>query len=78
MTKINLPDWMTMAEAAALLGVKKNRISQLSRDGTLISQRVGVMALISRESAELYRATRKPPGRPPATKPAKGRRKKSG
>jgi excisionase family DNA binding protein len=72
MTKINLPDWMPMADAAKLLGVSKVQVSRLVKSNRIVSQRIGVMVLVSRESVEAYRDSPRKPGRP-ATKPKRKR-----
>lgn len=65
MTKLNLPDWMPMADAAKLLGVSKVQVSRLVKSNRIVSQRMGVMVLVSRESVEAYRDSPRKPGRPP-------------
>lgn len=65
MTKLNLPDWMPMADAAKLLGVSKVQVSRLVKANRIVSQRIGVMVLVSRDSVEAYRASPRKPGRPP-------------
>lgn len=56
---------MTMAEAAALVGLSRGRIRQLVVAGTLPERRrVGNVVLIDRADVEAYARTERKPGWP--------------
>ena len=55
-------DAITTPEAAAVLGVSVERVSQLVRAGRLSARRAGRVWLIDRASLRAFR--RLPPGRP--------------
>jgi len=43
--------WMTTRDTAALLGVSRQRVSQLIHSGALVAQRFGHMWMVRRDSA---------------------------
>jgi len=60
--------WMTGGEAAAYLGLTKQRINQLTQSGELSPRRVGRFRLYSRAERDLYRALPESNGGRPKSK----------
>jgi excisionase family DNA binding protein len=62
---VMLGDWMTVHEAATVLGVTDGRVRQLLSAGALRGERLGArMWLLERASVERYKKERRPVGRP--------------
>jgi excisionase family DNA binding protein len=57
-------DELTVAEAAEMLGVNRQRVDQLIRQGRLPSQFRGVQRFLPRDAVEAFRSQPKFPGRP--------------
>ena len=58
---MNIPGYMTTAEAALRLNVSPGRVRQLVANGTLIAERIHPQAvLVSEESVKTYDTVRKP------------------
>lgn len=61
-------DWLTVAEAAPLLGITPNRVYVLIREGRLKSTKLGRDHLLLRSDVEAFAKKPRTPGRPPAPK----------
>ncbi|HXL09432.1 MAG TPA: helix-turn-helix domain-containing protein [Candidatus Bathyarchaeia archaeon] len=73
-------DLLTPTQAAELLKLTRQGIVKAIQEGHLLARRYGRLYLIELSALERYRATRKPPGRPPGTvkkKPSKKKRSPS-
>jgi excisionase family DNA binding protein len=65
---IGVPDLLTPIQAAERLKLTRQGIVKAIQEGHLEARRYGRLYLIEPSALERYRATRKPPGRPPGTR----------
>ena len=71
---VQLPgaDWITVKDAAALLGVSERRVQTLIKKGRLNATRIGERVLMLRSDEVVsFSKIDRPTGRPPKVKPAK-------
>jgi excisionase family DNA binding protein len=68
---IGVPDLLTPTQAAKRLKLTRQGIAKAIKEGHLEARRYGRMYLIEPSALERYRATRKPPGRPPGNRKEK-------
>lgn len=68
MVDVPAGDWITLAEAAALLGLTKRRVQVFVKAGRLPATRVGIQFLVRRADVLAFAPGK--PGRPPKTTPA--------
>lgn len=62
-------DWITVREAAAIIGCSDGRVKQLIQDGSLTGQKFGIRVWqVDRKSAEIYRDYKPSTGRPRGSK----------
>lgn len=64
MTKLSAGDWLTLTEAAVLIGITKPTLSVAVQKGLLPAMRVGRQVMILKADAENYKKNRRKPGRP--------------
>lgn len=67
MVDVPAGDWITVAEAAALIGVTKRRVQVIIKEGRIPARQVGNMLLVRREDAKGFKANK--PGRPKKDSP---------
>jgi excisionase family DNA binding protein len=65
MVQMPAGDWLSVDEAAKLLGVSRRRVQALAKRGTLESTMWLGRYLIDRASARAFKAGPRKPGRPP-------------
>jgi excisionase family DNA binding protein len=75
MVKMKPGDWITTDEAADVIGVSRDRVYALIRDGRLKPTKVGSVYLLLRSDVEAFAKKPRTPGRP--KKPAVKRKGKS-
>lgn len=63
-------DWLTTEDAAALIGVSRDRVYALIRAGRLTPTRVGNQYLLLRADVVAFGKLPRVPGRPAKAKPA--------
>jgi excisionase family DNA binding protein len=61
-------EWITTQEAAEIIGVTRNHIRYLIRNGKLEAKRFGRAWMVSYKSTEEYAATERKPGPKPQSK----------
>ena len=65
-TKLSLPlaDWLTLSEAADVIGITKGRLSIIAKAGKIPSTRLGRQVLILRSDAVTFKKKERKAGRP--------------
>ena len=64
MVQLGGEDWLTMSEAAALIGLSVPRVSILVRDGRIPHTPVGRQLMIRKSDAAAFKKQKRAPGRP--------------
>lgn len=77
MVDVPAGDWVTVAEAAAMLKLTKRRVQVFIKEGRLRAMQVGILYLLRREDVKAFKPGK--PGRPKKSEspapPKKGRKK---
>lgn len=64
MTKLPGGNWLTLTEAAALIGLSVARLSVLASEGRIATKRIGRSVLIEEKEARRFKKAQRPSGRP--------------
>jgi excisionase family DNA binding protein len=64
MVNMKSGDWISPADAARLLGVSRDRVYALIRNGRLQTTKLGVMHLLLRSDVDAFAKKPRTPGRP--------------
>ncbi len=63
-----LKNFLSVTEAAELLGVTRQQVLKLINSGTLKAEKLGIVYAVSADSVKNYEAKDRKPGRPPSKK----------
>ncbi len=69
MVDVPAGDWITIREAAELIGLTKRRVQVLVKAGRIPARKVGFQFLLPRTAVDAFASVPRDPGRPPKPLP---------